>query len=135
MNEFEKKLQEQNFRSIPSNWRTNILQSAKSQAESKETFLSRLNTQITALLWPHPKAWAGVAAAWVLILGANITMNGDTNRSGFKSGQAPLAYSERLREQQQLLVQLTQTPAPVAEPPKVFKPRPHSERRRSVASA
>src|ERR1017187_941802 len=29
--------------------------------------------QLSTLLWPHPTAWAGLAAVWLVILGVNLT--------------------------------------------------------------
>ena len=77
MNEFEQRLHDQRPRQIPASWRNEIL--AKARAAEPEpssirhpasgiqylaSFISRLSS---ALLWPHPKAWAGLAAVWLVI--------------------------------------------------------------------
>ena len=37
------------------------------------SLLSTLHHQLSTLLWPHPTAWAGLAAVWLVILGINLT--------------------------------------------------------------
>jgi hypothetical protein len=66
--DFEKRLQRQPLRKIPSEWRESILQEAKSAPHSspviRHSFLSTLNSTLSTILWPNPKAWAGLAAVW-----------------------------------------------------------------------
>jgi hypothetical protein len=78
MDELEKKLQRQTPRKIPGEWRAEILNAAlaatTSQCASRlphHGFLSTLRHQLAALLWPHPKAWAGLAAIWLAVLSMN----------------------------------------------------------------
>jgi hypothetical protein len=59
--EFEKQLQRHPMRELPREWRAEIL-AAASLAE-RSTLVNWLSTW----LWPHPRAWAGLGAAWVLI--------------------------------------------------------------------
>lgn len=79
--QFERRLKRQPLRQVPSGWRDEILAATR---ESKavhpasriphRSLLSTINHQLSTLLWPHPKAWAGLAAVWVLILGLNVSM-------------------------------------------------------------
>src|ERR1039458_1497043 len=76
--DFEKKLQRQSPRQIPNEWRAEILHTAHAATTSHRAlrdthhgFLSTLNHQLSTLLWPHPKAWAGLAAIWLMILAMN----------------------------------------------------------------
>ena len=83
--DFEKRLQRQPLRQMPGEWREEILSAAR-QASLPEhaprtthhvppspSLLSTLHHQLSTLLWPHPTAWAGLAAVWVVILGINLT--------------------------------------------------------------
>src|ERR1041385_8337991 len=69
--DFEKRLQRQPLRELPQDWREKILQEAESARHSssviRHSFLSTINSGLSTLLWPNPKAWAGLAAVWVLI--------------------------------------------------------------------
>ena len=93
--DFETRLQRQPMRQIPGAWREQILSAARqasparhappvlrsSTAEGGRTthhalasrsLLSTFNHQFSTLLWPHPTAWAGLAAAWLVIIGINL---------------------------------------------------------------
>ena len=76
--QFEQRLQRQSLRQIPAAWREEIL-SATSQAQSAGrspsgySFLSVLHQRLSSLLWPHPVAWGGLAAVWVLIVALNFS--------------------------------------------------------------
>ena len=73
MDNFEQKLQRQPLRQVPAEWRGEILVAAdvnrRNRSVREFTFaatfrrlLSTLNAQLSTILWPHPKAWAGLAA-------------------------------------------------------------------------
>ena len=74
--DLETRLQRRPLRQIPSEWRGDILSAAEraSRPAPRVSFLSTLNHQISILLWPHPKAWAGLAAVWILILAVDFSM-------------------------------------------------------------
>src|SRR5438105_4053189 len=67
--DFEKQLERQPIRTVPAEWRAGILQAA---SESSVPQPSTTNSQPVSwwreLFWPCPQAWAGLAAAWVVIL-------------------------------------------------------------------
>src|SRR5206468_11388760 len=77
--DFEKRLQRQQPREIPPDWRTDILSAARGAARpaprstlhAPRSFLSTLNHHLSALLWPSPRAWAGLAAVWLGLLVVN----------------------------------------------------------------
>ena len=68
--DFERKLQRQPLRQIPAGWREEILAAATTGHTSRVTRHSFLS----ALLWPHPAAWAGLAAIWTLIIAVNFSI-------------------------------------------------------------
>jgi hypothetical protein len=138
--DFEKHLQRQPLRQVPAEWREGVLSAAR-QAGRPQTaprapgdglwaVLSTLNSQLSTLLWPHPVAWAGLAAVWVVILGLSFTSR-DAARHVAKraSSPAPQVFMA-FQEQQRLLSELVgPREIPVVERPKAAAPRPRSERR------
>ena len=131
--DFEKRLQRQPLREIPAGWRREILARARQalpapvpghHASRVIPFLSSLNQQLSTLLWPHPRAWAGLAAAWVVILAANVACRDDATAAARRVVPPSPQIREMLREQEQLLVELCGSPA--ADRPKALPPRPQS---------
>jgi hypothetical protein len=81
------------------------------------------------LIWPSRRIWAGLAAVWILILAANLSMR---DQSGIKIAKSPSSSQmiTAFRQQQQILGELIGSDdPPVAEAQKTFSPRPASERR------
>lgn len=80
------------------------------------------------LILPSRRIWIGLAAIWILILAANISMS---SRSQFKmagSSSGP-AIIQAVRQQEQLLTELIGPNVPaIAEPRKPYTPRPSSRR-------
>jgi hypothetical protein len=121
--EFEKLLQGQPMREIPGQWRARILDAAQPSPAWWWQWL-----------WPCPRAWAILAAAWVVILVMNLAAGKDPARPA--SATIALSHQElrELRHQQQVLAELI-LPGETAEaePPKVI-PSPRSERRENRAA-
>jgi hypothetical protein len=137
MDNFEQKLQRQPLRQVPAEWRGEILAAATSCHSSRVTclsFLSTLNAQLSTLLWPHPRAWAGLAAIWILILVVNFSMRDKTPVSAEKSSSPSPEVIVELRQQQRLLAELI-GPRDIrdADRSKSFVPQPRSERAEIVA--
>ena len=144
--DFEKRLQRQPMRRVPSEWRANILSAARQAASlqhaprtthhASPSLLSTLHHQLTTLLWPHPAAWAGLAAVWVVILGLNhMTQDAPTRVARRVSPPSPEVFMA-FQEQQRLLAELVgPRETPVAERPKPRLPRPRSEGRRALLMA
>ncbi len=72
--DFEQHLSRQPLRPVPTEWRSQILCAATGEAAARRepsrppTFILRLRHW----LWPHPAAWAGLAACWVAILALHL---------------------------------------------------------------
>ena len=137
--DFEKKLQRQPLRRVPPAWRADILCAARNAAavqrgtrnteHATRSFLSTLNSQLSTLLWPSPRAWAGLAALWLLMLAVNLLTSHEpatvANRIPPPSPQVLLA----IQAQERLLYQsLGARELPEAERPKPTSPRPRSDR-------
>jgi hypothetical protein len=128
MDEFEQRLSRQSLRQLPADWRAEILASA-TRPVPRASLLSTLNTKLSALLWPCPQAWAGLAAIWIFIFVFNHSMQDGTPVVVAQKipPPSPQLVAE-LKQQQQMFVELIGQNQPVeAEPPK-FKPLPRSER-------
>lgn len=137
----EQRLKSQPLRHVPTEWRGEILLAARQAAQAQE--VPRATRQalahsslLSTLLWPHPAAWAGLAAVWLVILGVNLTTRDATlleaKRASSASPQVFMAY----QEQERLLAELLRPrEAPVVEPPQPVPPRPRSERRNALLMA
>ena len=108
-----------------------------STLDPRPGLLSTLNHQLSTLLWPHPKAWAGLAAVWVVILAVNFAARDPLPvREAMNATPPSPQFREMLKEQEQLLAELVgpiETPA--ANRPKPIAPQPHSQRREQFMNA
>jgi len=85
-----------------------------------------------SLLWPHPVAWGGLAAIWIFILAVNFSMRDQAPVMAEKTSPPSLEVAAELKQQQRLyaeLIGITGTgDSSDADRPKVFIPKPRSER-------
>ena len=125
--DFEKRLQRQPVRPVPREWRGEILDAARRAGGHQP---SPLNSQPTSwwreLLWPCPQAWAGLAAAWVLILALNAATREPVQVATARSTPPAREVLMALKERRRLLAELAGSPAQV-EPQKPLAPKPRSE--------
>lgn len=89
MNDFENDLKRQPLRRVPAAWRAQVLRAAEMQAPPRWSWME--------LLWPSPKAWGGLAAAWVLIICSHVALreNGQPDAAGQTAAQIRMATEER----------------------------------------
>ena len=131
--DFEQKLRRQPLRQVPAQWRREILAAASprpSALGSRPTWFSTLNSQLSTLLWPYPRAWACLAAVWILIFAVDFSIR-DTSQAvaGKFSRPSPEVIVE-LRQQQRLLAELMgPRETRNADSTKPFVPQPRSEQR------
>ena len=132
--ELEQKLSRQPLRPVPPEWRGDILAAANAGARpaanaARPGFLSTLNEQLATVFWPHPKAWAGLAAVWVLILAVDFSLRDNSPRIAEKSAPPSPEVIVELKKQRQLFAELAGAREPQdADRQKVLLPRPRSER-------
>jgi hypothetical protein len=132
--QFERRLRCQTMREVPREWRAEILSAAGrgSKAESRaqaDRWPSTLVTRLSTLLWPHPKAWAGLAAVWVLILAVDFSTRDTSPRVAEKSLPPSPEVIVELKKQQRLFAELMGSREPLdADRQKTFLPKPRSER-------
>src|SRR5437667_10030091 len=125
-NDFEERLRRQSMRPIPRQWRGEILDAAR-RASCQPPILS---PQPTAWwrewLWPCPQAWAGLAAAWLVVFLLNWAARDPVHvATASKAAPAPELFLA-LKEHRRLLAELIGTPTTL-EPGKPLEPRPRSE--------
>ena len=134
--EFEKKLRRQPVKEIPSAWRAEILAAARAEQPIRHSsfvirpgWLSTLNSQLSTFFWPHPRAWAGLAAVWVCILALNFSTRDKSVMVAEKSSPPSPEVIVELRKQQRLFAELMEPrEAPVADRAKTDVPHPRSGR-------
>jgi len=132
---FERRLQSQPLREIPSKWRSEILSKARQASSPSNPIspwrraLSTLNAQLSSTLWPSPKAWAGLASIWFVLLIVNVSTN-DKSTAVAKATSRPAPEQIMVwREQERLLTELIgPQEISVADRPKHAAPGPRSER-------
>lgn len=134
--ELEQKLSRRPLRTLPAAWRAEILSAAR-EAEvavptlrvAHQSWLSSINSQLSTLLWPHPKAWAGLAAVWVCIGVLNFSTRDTSPRLAEKSVPPSPEMIAELRQQQRLFAELVgPREEPVADRSKTYAPRPRTWR-------
>ena len=106
--DFESRLQRQPLRRVPHEWRSEILAAALSPSRPapSASFLETCNLKLATLLWPHPKAWAGLAAVWIFIFAVNFSMRDSSPRLAEKSAPPSPEVIVELRQQQRLFAEL-----------------------------
>jgi len=132
---FEQRLRHQSPRQIPAGWREEILSAANSAhhplaAPKRSEGGSPISHLLPSIFWPHPRAWAGLAAVWLLIFAVNVSTRDDSTTVAKKI--PPLTPEMRmvLKQQKMILAELIEPrEAPMAGPRKLFPPKPRSELR------
>jgi hypothetical protein len=133
--QFERRLSRQPLKRIPGEWRAEILREGRRAAvpnigDADTASLPTLNWRIALanVFWPHPKAWAGLAAVWILILAVDFSMR-DTMpvRAEKAAPPSPEVVAELMQQQRMLAELIGANQACEAEMPR-FLPQPRSER-------
>lgn len=135
MDPFERHLKRQPLRQIPAAWRNDILSAAReaqsprpSESVMPDSFFSALNRRFASWLWPHPAAWAGLAAVWIFIFAVDFSIRDTTPAVAEKASPPSPETIAELRQQQRLFAELIgANESSVADRPKGFAPGPRSE--------
>lgn len=134
-NQFEERLRYQPPREVPAEWRNEILSTARavgsraSAGDPQPRLFSTLIAQLSTVFRPHPRAWAGLAAAWVVILALQLTSREPTAVAARNMRPLSPEMLMVLRQQKLLLAELVERPEPrPADRPKPVSPRPRSDR-------
>ena len=135
MEPFERRLKNQPLRPVPSEWRREILSAAseaqparRRQSFTSHSLLSNLKHRLASLFWPHPVAWGGLAAVWIFILAAHVSMRDQIPAVADKTPPPSPEVIAEVQQQQHLLAELLgANDVPAADRPKIFAPKPRSE--------
>lgn len=111
--DFEQRLSRQPLRQISLAWRGEILAAARdAQAAchpspaTRHNWLGTFNQQLSTIFWPHPKAWAGLAAVWMVIFAVQFSLRDESPRRAEKSSPLSPEVLVELRQQQLMLAEL-----------------------------
>ena len=137
--QFERRLSRQPLRQVPAEWRGDILAAARAvetprcgvgqrSALSLPAMFSTFSHQLSTILWPHPKAWAGLAAVWFLIFAVDFSVRDKSPVMAEKAAPPSPEVVAELKQQQRMLAELIgANQAREAELPR-YLPQPRSER-------
>jgi hypothetical protein len=130
--DFEQKLH-RTIRPVPLEWRREILNAASAAAPIENQKSKIKNTWWSVLLWPSPKAWAGLAAVWLAIFVFNLSSRDTSATLTAQSVPPSPELIMALREQRRTMARLIEPfEQPQAEPPKPFAPGPRGEVRPEI---
>ena len=133
MEPFERRLSRQPLRQIPGEWRADILweglRASRENNWDADTASLPKRDWLAEIFWPHPKAWAGLAAIWILILAVDFSMRDSSPRTVEKYAPPSPEVMVELKKQQRLFAELVgPIQPPDADRQKIFAPKPRSER-------
>ena len=134
--DFEHRLARLPVKEIPGEWRADILSAARAAQPAPHAsrltphgWLSTLNSQLSSFFWPHPKAWAGLAAVWVCIVALNFSTRDKSVMMAEKVSPPSAEVIVELRKQQKLYAELMGSNEPrEADRPKDGTLRPRTQR-------
>ena len=100
MNDFEKQLASQPLKSVPTEWRAQILKKATAQqTRDVPATGSRPLWWLRELLWPHPQAWGALAVVWIVIAVFKFTTpSSSTANAGEIAKNQTISLSEQRRD-------------------------------------
>jgi hypothetical protein len=135
--QFEQRLQRRPLREVPSAWREEILNAARTSAASRHSSLVTCHSSWwRELFWPHPTAWAALAGVWLVILGAQFVTREPSPQDFARRAPPSRQMRELLKQQEQLFAELVgPIEKPEADAPKPLLRQPRSQRRDEFLNA
>jgi hypothetical protein len=103
MNEFEKQLASRPPKSVPAEWRAQILKEARAASGAPVPSAFPLSW-LRELLWPNPQAWGALAAIWIVMAAFQFMTPGTAPAGGGAVAKIPVpSFTEQRRELARLL--------------------------------
>jgi hypothetical protein len=131
LEQIERRLRRQPLRQVPAEWREEILAAAvvgQPSPAARRSFLSTRDFQLSTIFWPHPVAWAGLAAVWIFIFAVDFSTRDRTPVIAANNLPPPAEVMAEVHLQQQLLVELLgPRETRDADRQRNFVPKPRSE--------
>lgn len=135
--DFEKRLQRQPLRQLPSEWRADILHAATA-ANARRSIVNWplfiFSKLWRELIWPARRIWVGFAFVWVAIVAVNFA---DAEKSGGLEASTKVPLGNLItvwQQQQELLTELNSPESPDMDKPRHSLPKPRSDRRSAEAT-
>jgi len=133
---FEDRLRRQSLKPIPAEWREDILRHAARSCEVRSAAVVRppslfeaLRSRLAVLLWPAPRAWAGLATVWAAILVMNLSGGRESTTPAMATALPVAQTRQTLKQRQLLLAELAgYSEAREAVQPRGTSPGPRSQR-------
>lgn len=126
--DFEQELARRTIRPIPAQWRDGILNAAVPELEPPSQAVTLPEPWWRSLLWPSPRAWAGLATVWLVILFLNAGSWEPVERSvrqGTRERAVSPYWAMAMAEQKMLRAELLGEPE--TRTPEEKGPKPRSD--------
>ena len=91
MNEFEKQLANQPLKSVPREWRAQVLTEARARGpRDVPVSAAQPLLWLRELFWPNPQAWGALAAVWIVIAAFKFITPGAAPAMNVEIAKAPV---------------------------------------------
>ena len=126
---------QQHFESLATQMKRREVGLATSEHDGRGLFFILARTMWRELVWPSRRIWAGLACAWLLIIGMNVASTEPATRIASKATPPSHDEMQALIEQRRMLAQLTDWPTEPANTRKPNPPGPRSDRTTRISAA
>jgi hypothetical protein len=134
---FEDCLRRQPLKPIPGEWRAEILRRAAQEVDGRGkispgvvSWFGEFKAGLRTVFAPAPRAWAGLAVVWAVILVLNLSGGSETATAALTQPVSVAQTRMALKQKQMLLLELAgRTETQEAIPRRAISPGPRSQRR------
>jgi len=110
MNKFEKQLAGRPLKSVPAEWRAQVLTEARARARAAGDVPasgSQAWSWLRELFWPNPQAWGALAALWIVIAAFQFITPGTAPLAGGEVAKSSLISVVEQRRELARLIEAT----------------------------
>jgi hypothetical protein len=125
MDKFEENLKRQPGRTIPGEWRKQILSAARSRERNIPDAKPAWRIAIEDIFSPTPKAWIGLACVWIVIATIHFTVvrSNESKIAAAESAPGMMAFGEQDKLLTETFGQISRPETPFQTPKKPVTPR------------